>query len=583
MLFEDEMSKRLLEKEVSPNPFFARKNVFSLDGEWRVTFSKTNQPSQIYSQKIRVPFSVETAASLLSKNLQGKEFFLCYRKEVLSPKEFIGNPALLHFLAVDQVADIYWDGIKIGHHEGGYEPFSVYIPALGRRNILEVIVQDDVTSPRYVHGKQSKNPNMIRYQETSGIYQSVYIERLPNGPYIKELHVLPSYETRSLSLFLEVEGELEQDDVQKVECFFEGRKVGESALGEGYFATLDLHYDFYPWSPSSPSYYTLKITCGTDEVETCFIFRKIAMKEIGGNPILFFNDSPTYFSLLLDQGYHEKEGLTSRKETILQDLIFAKRAGFCGVRLHQKVEQPLYYYYAMLLGLIVMQDIPAGGDKYSPLWVGPLGLFGFDTSDVANARLGRKEASGRAYFEKEMTSILNSIHHYGVILIVSLFNEGWGQFDTLRLTHKAERFLNNCLIESASGWFDKKSGDIKSYHHYFYYPSLKKESHRLLAETEFGGVSYFSWGSPLYRIAFSKSSFIRQFQKVYQKMEHYIERYGLCMSVYTQLADVEREKNGLLDEKREICRLPIETIKDCNESLYHAYERYVRKLGAGND
>ena len=224
MLFEDEMSKRLLEKEVSPNPFFARKNVFSLDGEWRVTFSKTNQPSQIYSQKIRVPYSVETAASLLSKNLQGKDFFLCYRKEVLSPKEFIGNPALLHFLAVDQVADIYWDGIKIGHHEGGYEPFSVYIPALGRRNILEVIVQDDVTSPRYVHGKQSKNPFMIRYQETSGIYQSVYIERLPNGPYIKELHVLPSYETRSLSLFLEVEGELEQDDVQKVECFFEGRK-----------------------------------------------------------------------------------------------------------------------------------------------------------------------------------------------------------------------------------------------------------------------------------------------------------------------------------------------------------------------
>ncbi len=577
MLFSSEYENLCAKISNHPNPFFQRECFLLLDGEWDFSFEKEMRCPYSYSRKIIVPYAPESKASGIGERVPNNHF-LCYRKEIVPSKEFIGYPAYLHFLGVDQIADIYWDGIKIYHHEGGYSPFCVYLPILGRRNTLEVVVKDDVSDPRFVRGKQSKKSGGIRYRETSGIWRSVYLERLPNGPYIKKLRLLPSYENRLLTVVVDSD----EPEEGYAECFFEGRKVAEGKLDDNNMVTFSLRYDFYPWSLKHPSYYQIVVHYGQDKVTTYSIFRKIEKREIHGTSLLYWNEKPQFLSLLLDQGYHGEAGYTSTKESIVQDLLFVKRAGFCGVRLHQKIEQPLYYYVAMILGLAIFQDIPQGGEKPSLLWVEPLGLLGFDATDVANHHLGRKEASGRAFFERELQQFLNDFSLYGSIVEISLFNEGWGQFDTERLTHEVKKKVSNIFIESASGWFDKKSGDIRGYHHYYYYPKLKKDSSRLLGETEFGGVSYFHLGSRLYRLAFSKAGFIRQFKKVMKKMGMYIERYGLSLCVYTQLADVEQEQNGLLDEKRMNCRLPLETLKEENRILLKKYEQFVRQQGDEN-
>ncbi len=576
MFFPDDSERIARDYGGHPDPYFVRKPFLLLDGQWEFSVTPEERMPLVYPKEIRVPYAPECKRSGLGIIVR-KGSFLHYRKEVQVPREWIGRKGLLKFMAVDQVADVYWNGARVRHHEGGYFPFSAQVSFLGRRNVLEVVARDDVEDPRFYRGKQWNRPGGIYYRETSGIWQSVILELLPEGPFIKAIQVEPVYDQRSVNVFLDSSEEMTEG--AWAECFLDGRKVGESPFDENLGARIDLRYEFYPWSFEHPAVYDLLIHYGEDLVRSSFLFRKVERSRAKEDPLLLLNGTPRYLSLVLDQGYYGDGGMTGTIEEMADDLLVAKRAGFHGVRKHMKIEPPVFYHMAARLGLAVMQDVPAGGEPVPFFRNSLLGLLGGDRDDVANPRLGRRSASGRAAFERDLDLYLALTRRYGAILAHVLFNEGWGQFDTKRLTEHISRRSPGFLIESASGWFDKGCGDIRGYHHYFGYPVPRKEE-RLLAISEFGGVGYFKpMHLAVWRPAFTEKGLVRSLRRVFAHIRRDIERSGVALSVYTQLADVENETNGILDESRTECRFPLEELRRLNLSLREAYERRCLEEG----
>lgn len=576
MFFPDDSERLVRAYGGHPDPYFVRKPYLLLDGQWEFSITPEEKMPLAYPKEIRVPYAPECKRSGLGIIIR-KGSFLHYRKEVIVPKEWAGRRGLLKFMAVDQIADVYWNGAKVRHHEGGYFPFSAQVPFFSRRNVLEVVARDDVQDPRFYRGKQWVRPGGIYYRETSGIWQSVILELLPEGPFVKAIQVEPVYDQRSVNVFLDAVEEPLED--AWAECFLDGRKVGEASFDENLGARIDLRYEFYPWCSENPAVYELLIHYGEDLVQSSFLFRKVERSRGKEGPVLLLNGTPQYLSLVLDQGYHGEGGMTATMEEMADDLLLAKRAGFQGVRKHMKIEPPVFYHMAARLGLAVMQDVPAGGEAIPFVRNSLLGLLGGDRDDVANPRLGRRSASGRAAFERDLDLYLGLTRRYGAILVHVLFNEGWGQFDTKRLTsHMAQR-SPGFLIESASGWFDKGSGDIRGYHHYFGYP-VPKKGERLIAISEFGGVGYFRpMHLAVWRPVFTGKGLVRAIGRVFGHIRRDIERAGAALSVYTQLADVEDETNGIADEGRSECRFPLEDLRKLNQSLKDAYRKRFSKEG----
>lgn len=551
------------------NPYFERKRYFSLNGEWDFIIDKQAGFPSSYNEKILVPYSVETELSGINKRVS-KDDFLHYKKSFVVPKEYENYRLIIHFENVDQVSHIYFNKKYLGTNFGGYLPFEFDLGKCQGENVVEVICSDDTDSPIYPRGKQCNKNKGIWYTPTSGIYGSVYIEAVPDK-YIKSLKINQDFDLKKATFKIDYPDNNEEISIEISKDNNLLTKANFSKEGE---ACIDFSSFFYPWSPEEPSLYSVKIFGNDDEVFSSFGFRKFSSIQYKGHSVFALNNKPYFLSGVLDQGYFPKGGLTpSSFEYYENDIKAMKSYGFNCLRKHIKVEMNMFYYLCDKLGMIVMQDFVNGGAKYKDFLIYTAPFISYKFNDTkTHSLLGRKLKESRDFFENSITHFLTHFQNQTCIAIFTLFNEGWGQFDAVRLSNECKPNLNGRLLDSTSGWYDQGCGDFYSRHIYFKKIKIKPKDNRIISLTEFGGYSFeaskvnekhFGYGK-----CKTKEELNQKIKDVYlNEVIHCKENNGLSIAIYTQLSDVEGEINGLLSFDRSISKADKGLLNELNGKL----------------
>lgn len=558
-----------------PRPQLVRDSYINLNGEWDFLLDEEENLPSKYEQKILVPFAVETELSGIKKRVNAKKVMHYQRKFVL-PEGFNKGKILLHFEAVDQICDVYVNGEKIGHHEGGYFPFCFEMPNPKEgENLIRVEVKDNVNSDIFPRGKQFEIPVGVFYEATSGIWQTVWIESVPET-YIESLKITPSYDEKKVYIQAKIQGKFGYGNVV---C---SNKLGEtikSTLDPFGRAVIDLSENFHPWSPDDPFLYDLNLEVENDKVTSYFGVRKIAPISHNGFTVIGVNEKPLYLSGVLDQGYWSGSGLTAPSDqALIDDIEMCKKMGFNMIRKHIKIEPQRWYYHCDRLGIIVNQDILNGGTAYLRryIWLRPFIQFNKnDTIEINIRKMGRGNKKSRAHFVKDLGNEVELLYNSTCIGIWTMFNEGWGQFNSKDNLLLFRNMDPTRLIDATSGWFDQGVGDFDSRHFYFQnVAKAKPDNKRIFALTECGGFNYripgHCWekGSFGYRYCKDKEGFTKLMRDLFEKkIKPAIENKGLALSVYTQLSDVEKEANGLISYDREELKIDLNVMKSINDSL----------------
>ena len=552
-----------------PRPQMKRNSYVNLNGVWQYAITRESLRPLDFQGEIVVPFAPESALSGVGRQLRPNEF-LWYERSVALPDDFNIGRVLLHFGAVDQCADVYWNGAHAAHHEGGYLPFEVDITQFLRdgENTLTVRVTDSLVRTRHAYGKQKYRRGGIWYTATSGIWQTVWLESVPEN-YIQRIELTPDFDNSLLRWRVVSNAPLKTRAVVR---------MGDTVIAQGYYAGEGicriLPEYFHPWTPEDPFLYTLELRSGEDRVESYFAMRKFGITEWHGHSVFALNNKPYFHNGLLDQGYWS-DGLYTAPddEALVYDIEAAKRLGFNMLRKHIKVEPLRWYYHCDRLGMLVWQDMVSGGAAYHPLVVSAPLLTGVHLNDRHYRLFGRADARGREQFLRDMEATVRHLYSCPCIALWVPFNEGWGQFDALTAADRLRALDPTRLVDHASGWHDQGGGDVKSYHVYFKPLKLRGDGRRVLALTEFGGYSLPIAGHVHgkkfgYRMYCSAADWQKDYVKLYERQVlPLIEREGLSATVYTELSDVEDELNGLLTFDRRICKAEERVLRPLNEKL----------------
>ncbi len=546
-----------------PRPQFMRPEWFCLNGSWDLELTTTGDRPEKYTDSVLVPFSPETALSGARRGpARGETAW--YRRSFVLPTGFMKDRLLLHFGAVDQFCEVYVNGRHAGTHEGGYTPFTLDVTALtdpAARNILTVAVRDETGDGACIYGKQSQTPGKIWYTAQSGIWQTVWMESVPEK-HFTDIRITPG-EDRQVTLQLP---DPQEGDAWAV--FSEEKLLLNGVFDEKGQAVFTLK-DGILWTPETPWLYDLLLKRGSDFVKCYFALRTLRAEK--GQ--LLLNGKPIFLTGLLDQGYWPESLYTApTDEAMIYDIETARSLGFNLLRKHVKVEPLRWYYHCDRLGMLVWQDIPNGGGPYSFLWTVLLPFLGIHVSDRNHARFGRLYERGRRLFIQETEEIVSTLYNSPSVIAWTLFNEGWGQFDALSLAVKLREWDDTRPIDPASGWHDQGGGDFRSRHRYFGKQKLKKDP-RVQAITECGGSALAIEGhaaadKPVgYRILKDRESLMGALEVLYRDQLLPLKAEGLQAVVYTQLSDVEAELNGLLTWDRRELKVDPERMRALNEAL----------------
>ena len=551
-----------------PRMQFQRGSFMSLNGIWEFQITDGSLPD-IYTgwEKITVPFALGSYLSGTDRQLKPEEV-LWYRRT------FEYEPSLMHvrlnFEAVDQVCTVYVNGIEAGHHEGGYEPFSLDITSLVKaHNELVVRCEDHTDQSIYVYGKQRLKPEGIWYTPSSGIWQTVWLEEVPAHA-IEEIQITPDYDHGLV--YLDMSGDFEQ----VVISVFADKKLvhrGISAQKNYVIPIKDVH----PWSPEDPFLYDLYLETEEDAVRSYFGMRKFTkMKDENGYMRFALNGQIIFLSGLLDQGYMPDGLLTYPSEqAMISEITKFKEMGFNFLRKHVKVECRRWYYLCDKLGMLVMQDMPNGGSAYSFANIGIWPTLGFRNfrDDGKYERLGRQDKAGREMYMKELDAMLSTLYNSVCIFAWVPFNEGWGQFDSVRVTDHIRNYDHTRLIDSTSGWHDRGAGDFNSRHVYFHRVFAPHNDGRIFLLSEFGGYAYLEHGHSEADKLYGYKKFTDK-PKLNQALEEAYERdvvrnipKGLAGCIYTQTADVETECNGIFTADRRVIKTDERMMRRINNKL----------------
>lgn len=554
-----------------PRPQLRRDSFLNLNGVWDYAVTASGDEPEVWDGEIIVPFSPEAPLSGAERG-PAKDEYLHYRRSFTLPEGFQKARVLLHFGAVDQIAEVFVNGVSAVKHAGGYWPFSADITPLLREgeNVLRVTVRDNADDPTFAYGKQRYKRGGMWYTAQSGIWQTVWLESVPEV-YVKSLRITPEFDAARVRIELETAGESAAItcDVRAADGAF----IAGSWAKDGV-CVVPLP-GFHAWTPDDPYLYTLDITCGEDHVESYFAMRKFSYVELGGHRVFGLNNVPLFHNGLLDQGYYPDGLLTPPSdEAMVNDIETMKRCGFNMLRKHIKIEPLRWYYHCDRLGMIVWQDMVSGGQPYSFLHVSALPTLGkVDLPDKDAKPYGRSGMLSRARFRREMADTVRLLYNCPCIALWTVFNEGWGQFDALDMAMELKKLDATRFIDHASGWQDQGYEEMKSRHIYFRPVKLKNDG-RALALTEYGGyilaVDGHRWTDKVfgYRICRDGASLARDYEKLMrEQVLPHISKEGLTAAVYTQITDVEEELNGLMTYDREVLKIPEETLREINESL----------------
>lgn len=555
-----------------PRPQLRRNSYLNLNGIWEYAITKTAEKPAAMQGEIVVPFSPETLLSGVGHILQPDEY-LWYRRSVTLPEGFFrGGRLLLHFGAVDQRCTVWVNGQEAGSHTGGYLPFALDVTELieGDAFTLELRVTDPTDTGSLSRGKQRLKNTGIWYTPQSGIWQTVWMECVPEN-YLRSLRITPKPEENAVHI------RLEADDpaMAAVTICRDGGIIAKGQTDENGESTLTIPAEeLRLWSPENPFLYdvTIRLASG-DTVESYFGMRAFGIgKDEKGLPRLLLNGKPYFQNGLLDQGYWSDGYYTAPSdEALIHDIAEMKRLGFNMLRKHIKVEPLRWYYHCDRLGMLVWQDMMNGGESYSPLSIYAFSNLGLRVKDDRYRYFSRSDEAGRTHYYEELGQMIDLLYNTVSLAMWVPFNEGWGQFDALKATEFIRERDDTRPIDHASGWYDQGGGDIKSIHWYFrpYHHKQPPKEQRPICLTEYGGyncaVPGHCWGEGAefgYKKIADPAEFNRAFQKLMEEQIIPAKERGLAAAVYTQVSDVEGERNGLLTYDRKVCK--------ANEAIFRA-------------
>ena len=543
---------------IYPRPRLVRDSFFCLNGEWGLTATDGAE------YKITVPFPPESVLSGVGKRM-GEDPHIIYKKSFSLPANFLRERVILHFGAVDQIAEVILNGKHLGKHIGGYEHFCFDITdCLKDENELTVTVTnaDDPLSLPY--GKQCEKRGGMWYTPVTGIWQTVWIESVSQN-YITELSTRVEGNEVEITVFGVKNGEITLDA--------DGKTLKAPLIDGKAKFTLE---SVREWSPDDPYLYRYTVEAEGDRVQSYFAARRVSVEEKNGKPLICLNSKPIFLHGLLDQGYFSDGIFTpATPEEYKRDILSMKELGFNMLRKHIKVEPDIFYYYCDLYGMTVMQDMINNGD-YSFIRDTALPTVGFQSRNDKN--LHRDKAARKA-FEDGMVSTVNALREYPSIIAWTVFNEGWGQFCSQEMYKKIKALDSTRIVDTASGWFSGAESDVESKHVYFKPFKVKKKYDRPLFLSEFGGYACRIDGhifNPDNEYGYKSFKTAKEmedaFVALYKNEIIPAIKKGLCGTVYTQVSDVEDETNGLLTYDRRVCKVDKKRIKELSDEIYSAFE-----------
>ena len=552
-----------------PRPIMERSQWQNLNGLWNYAILPVGKPTPTsFDGKILVPFPVESSLSGVQKRLGGDNE-LWYQREFSVPSNWKNNKVLLHFGAVDWKADVWVNDIKVGQHTGGYTPFSFDItPALkSGANKLVVKVWDGTDQGFQPRGKQVNNPHGIWYTPVSGIWQTVWLEPVPEK-HIENIKITPDIDKNIITVEAFTNESLSSDRVE-VKVMDGSRVVATGQSINNQPVQVEMSANPKLWSPDDPFLYNLEVTVTNgskqlDKVKSYTAMRKYSTKrDENGIVRLQLNNKDLFQFGPLDQGWWPDGLYTAPTDEALRyDVVKTKDFGFNMIRKHVKVEPARWYMHCDQLGMIVWQDMP-NGDR-SPEWQ----MREYFTG-VERLRSPESEAN----FRKEWKEIMDYLYSYPSIGVWVPFNEAWGQFKTKEITEWTKQYDPSRLVNPASGGNHYHLGDMLDLHHYPQPEMFLYDGQRATVLGEYGGIGWANkehlwepdrnWGYVQFN---SSDEVTNEYIKYAEQLKQMI-RQGFSAAVYTQTTDVEVEVNGLMTYDRDVIKIDEERVRKVNQEI----------------
>ncbi len=552
-----------------PRPIMERAEWQNLNGLWNYAILPIGkQTPSTFDGKILVPFAIESSLSGVQKKV-GRENELWYQREFTIPSKWKNNRILLHFGAVDWKADVWVNDIKVGRHTGGYTPFSFDITSALKSgsNTLVVKVWDPTNDGYQPRGKQVNRPEGIWYTSVTGIWQTVWLEPVPEK-YITNVKITPDIDKNILTVEASVN---EVSALDKIEVkVMDGSQVIASGRSINHLPVeITMPEQVKLWSPDSPFLYDLEITLWSDnkpqdKVNSYAAMRKYSIKRDNKGIVrLQLNNKDLFQFGPLDQGWWPDGLYTAPTDDALKfDIQKTKDLGFNMIRKHVKVEPARWYMHCDRLGMIVWQDMP-NGDR-GPHWQ-PRQYF----NGVEWLRSPESEAN----YRKEWKEIIDFLYSYPCVGVWVPFNEAWGQFKTKEIAEWTKQYDPSRLVNPASGGNHYPVGDMLDLHNYPHPELYLYDGQRPTVLGEYGGIGWAvkghlwepdrNWGY----VQFNSSKEVTDQYVEYAEQLKTLIKHGFSAAVYTQTTDVEVEVNGLMTYDREMIKMDEQRIKQVNSEI----------------